>query len=614
MSHQESEIDDLYCIRHSLSHVLAQAVLNLWPDTKLAIGPPIDTGCYYDFMFAEPISDDDFKRLGKEMRTIINKGQTFEFTTLSIDDALAFWKERKQQFKIELIEDLAKKGETEVTNYTNIDRDGNETFVDLCKGGHVQNLKDIPADGFKLHSLAGAYWRGDESREQLTRIYVHAFGSKDDLKAHQVMLNEAKKRDHRKLGKALDLFTFSELVGPGLPLWSPRGTLVKNLLDDFVWELRYNKGYEKVSIPHITKKDLYEASGHWQKFSDELFKIETREGHEFAMKPMNCPHHTQIFDSLPRSYKDMPKRYAETTTCYRDEQSGELHGLSRTRAFAQDDAHVFCRDSQIKDEFLKIWDIIDTFYSVVGFNDLQVRLSLHDPDNFDNYMGTPEGWGKAESALRELAKERGVDAIEEIGEAAFYGPKIDFVTKDSIGREWQVATIQLDFIQPENFDLHCINEDGDKERINMIHAAIMGSLERFLSIYLEHIYGMFPLWLAPTQVALLPVADPHMEYATQVAGALQQQGMRVEIMDSSDSLGKRIRVGEKQRIPYLLVIGDEEVSGNTLAVRNVVTKEQVSVDKDEFISGVVDDRDSRALELRFGGQSNVAEVKKVSEV
>jgi len=420
MSPQEPEVDNLYRIRHSLAHVLAQAVLKLWPDTKLAIGPPIDTGCYYDFMFAEPISDDDFKRLGKEMRTIINKGQTFESATMSIDDAIAFWKERKQPFKVELIEDLATKGETEVTNYTNIDRDGNETFVDLCKGGHVENLKDIPADGFKLHSLAGAYWRGDETREQLTRVYVHAFANKDELKAHQTMLNEAKKRDHRKLGKDLDLFTFSELVGPGLPLWSPRGTLVKNLLDEFVWELRYDKGYEKVSIPHITKKELYEASGHWQKFSDELFKIETREGHEFAMKPMNCPHHTQIFDSLPRSYKDMPKRYAETTTCYRDEQTGELHGLSRVRAFAQDDAHVFCRDGQIKEEFLKIWDIIDTFYTTVGFENLQVRLSLHDPATPEKYMGTPEGWQKAENALRELAKERGVDAIEEIGEAAFW--------------------------------------------------------------------------------------------------------------------------------------------------------------------------------------------------
>ncbi|MDP7069446.1 MAG: hypothetical protein QF815_02870, partial [Candidatus Peribacteraceae bacterium] len=357
--------------------------------------------------------------------------QTFESETLSTDDAIKFWKSKDQQFKVELIEDLAASGEKEVTNYRNLDADGNETFIDLCKGGHVENLKDIPADGFKIMSLAGAYWRGDEKRDQLTRIYVAAFQSKDELRAHLHMLEEAKKRDHRKLGVQLDLFTFSELVGPGLPLWTPKGTMLRNLLDGFVWELRESRGYERVTIPHITKKELYETSGHWQKFADQLFHITTREGHEFAMKPMNCPHHTQIYASLPRSYKDLPQRYAETTTCYRDEQTGELHGLSRVRAFSQDDAHVFCRMEQVKEEFLKIWDIVDTFYSTVGFKDLEVRLSLHDPDNFDKYLGTPELWSNAETAIRELANDRGVDYSEDIGEAAFYGPKIDFITKDS---------------------------------------------------------------------------------------------------------------------------------------------------------------------------------------
>ncbi len=596
----EPVIDDLYKMRHSLAHVLAQAVQSLWPDTQLSIGPPIDTGCYYDFLFKEPISDEDFKKIEKQMRTIINKGQTFESETLSIKDAVKFWKGKKQKFKVELIEDLGKDGEKEVTNYRNVDSEGNEKFIDLCKGGHVENLKEIPADGFKIMSLAGAYWRGDETRDQLTRIYVAAFPSKEELKSHLEMIEEAKKRDHRKLGTSLDLFTFSDLVGPGLPLWTPKGTMLRNLLDGFVWELREQRGYSRVTIPHITKKELYETSGHWQKFADQLFHIKTREGHEFAMKPMNCPHHTQIYASKPRSYKDLPQRYAETTTCYRDEQTGELHGLSRVRAFSQDDAHVFCRMEQVKDEFLKIWDIVDTFYSTVGFGEMEIRLSLHDPDNFDKYLGTPELWKKAETAISELAKNRGVDYVEDIGEAAFYGPKVDFITKDSIGREWQVATIQLDINMPENFDLTCINEKGDKERIVMIHAAIMGSIERFFSIYLEHVAGQFPLWLAPVQVGLLPVADVHEEYAKSVEDMLKEQGMRTEYFDSSESLGKRIREGEKQKVPYLLVLGDKEKESEGVAVRNVVSKEQVEVSLKDFIEKTVGDITDRKLEASIG--------------
>lgn len=592
--------DDLYKIRHSLAHVLAQAILKLYPETNIAIGPPIDTGCYYDLQLAQPISDADFKAIEKQMRSIINQGQTFAVDELSIADAIAYWQEQNQPFKVELIEDLAKAGETTVTHYKNVNNDGETTFTDLCKGGHVENLNEIPADGFKIMSIAGAYWRGDESREQLTRVYLAAFSSKEALKEHLTMLEEAKKRDHRKLGQELDLFTFSELVGPGLPLWTPRGTLVRNLLDQYVWELRESRGYEKVSIPHITKKDLYETSGHWQKFSDELFKITTREGHEFAMKPMNCPHHTQIFSSQQRSYKHMPKRYAETTVCYRDEQSGELHGLSRVRSFAQDDAHVFCRQNQVKAEFLKIWDIIDTFYSTVGFKELQVRLSLHDPAAPEKYLGTPELWQTAEQSLRELAQEREVVATEEIGEAAFYGPKVDFVTKDSIGREWQVATIQLDVNMPDKFNLFCINETGEQERIVMIHAAIMGSLERFLSIYLEHIAGVFPLWLAPTQIGLMPVAGAHEQYTNALKAELEDRELRTEFFESNDSLGKRIRNGEKQKIPYLLVLGDTEVANNSVTVRNLKTKEQITMLKEEFIRTVQNEVTTRALEYTIG--------------
>ncbi len=596
----KENVDDLYKMRHSLAHVLAQAVQRLYPNTQLSIGPPIDTGCYYDFLFKKPITDEDFKKIEKEMRSIINKGQTFASETLSTKDAVKFWSDKGQKFKVELIEDLAKDGEKEVTNYANVDTDGNEKFVDLCKGGHVENLKDIPADGFKIMSLAGAYWRGDETRDQLTRIYVAAFPSKEQLRTHLEMLEKAKKRDHRKLGKELDLFTFSEMVGPGLPLWTPRGTQLRNDLDGFVWELRKAKGYDRVTIPHITKKELYETSGHWQKFADQLFHITTREGHEFAMKPMNCPHHTQIYASQPRSYKNLPQRYAETTTCYRDEQTGELHGLSRVRAFTQDDAHVFCRMDHVKQEFLHIWDIVDTFYSTVGFGELDVRLSLHDPDAFEKYLGTPEMWKKAEEAIRELAKDRGVPFTEDVGEAAFYGPKVDFVAKDSIGREWQVATIQLDINMPEQFDLTCINESGDKERIVMIHAAIMGSIERFFSIYLEHVAGLFPLWLAPSQVGILPVAGAHEEYAKSVETQLKEQGIRTEYLDSKESLGKRIREGEKAKIPYLLVFGDKEKESDGVTVRNIKTKEQVELSLKDFVKKTSVDIAERKLEPSIG--------------
>lgn len=595
------KVDDLYKLRHSLAHVLAQAVTKLWPGTQITIGPPIETGCYYDFLFPQPVSDADFGKIEKEMKKIINQGQTFRRDELSVSDAKKFWREKKQKFKVELIEDLEKNEKAEtVTHYANIGPKGEETFVDLCRGGHVENFREIPTDCFKLMTIAGAYWRGDEKREQLTRVYVAAFMTKKELDAHLHMLEEARRRDHRTLGKELDLFTFSELVGPGLPLWTPRGTLLRNLLDDLVWEHRQAKGYQRVTIPHITKKELYETSGHWDKFQNDLFHVRTREGHDFCMKPMNCPHHTQIFASLNRSYRDMPQRYAETTTCYRDEQTGELHGLSRVRAFTQDDAHVFCRPSQAKEEILKIWEIVDSFYQTVGFGKLRVRLSLHDPKEFKKYLGTPDMWAKAEGEIRAIATERKADFFESPGEAAFYGPKVDFIAKDAIGREWQVATIQLDINMPERFDLFCINEKGEKERIVMIHAAIMGSLERFLSIFIEHHAGLFPLWCAPLQVGIIPVAEAHDGYATKLHAELKEKGIRTQYYSYDESLGKRIRDGEKQKIPYLLVMGDKEAADNSVTVRNVKTKKQVTVPVAEFLKTVASDTASRKLELSIG--------------
>ncbi len=367
--------------------------------------------------------------------------------------------------------------------------------------------------------------------------------------------------DHRRLGQELDLFVFSDLVGSGLPLWTPRGTMVRDLLDAFVWELRKKRGYQKVSIPHITKKELYETSGHWDKFKDDLFRITTREGHEFAMKPMNCPHHIQIFARRPHSYREMPQRYCETTMMYRDEQSGELNGLSRVRAITIDDAHVFCRESQIKAEFSSIWEIVDEFYETFGFK-LEVRLSFHDPAHFEKYLGDKERWAFAEDTLRNIAKEKGVKTIPGVGEAAFYGPKLDFMAHDSLGRQWQVATIQLDMNMPERFDLTYINEKGEKERVAMVHYAVMGSLERFLSVILEHLNGKLPLWLSPVQVNVLPVSDKHTEYGKSVLAELRESDIRAEILDG-DSLGKRIRNTKLQKVPYFLVLGDEEVSANT---------------------------------------------------
>ena len=372
--------------------------------------------------------------------------------------------------------------------------------------------------------------------------------------------------DHKKLGRELDIFTFSDLVGSGLPLWTPKGTVLRNLLDEYVWELRRKCGYEKVEIPHITKRELYEKSGHWEKFKDDLFRIITREGDEFAMKPMNCPHHTQIYARKPWSYRELPQRYANTTMCYRDEQSGELNGLVRARAFTQDDAHAFCRESQVKDEFIKIWDIVQEFYVKFGFEPKKIRLSFHDPKHPEKYLGDKARWKIAEDILTSIAKEKGVETIDGIGEAAFYGPKLDFMAEDAHGRLWQVATIQLDMNMPERFDLTCINEKGEKERIVMIHAAIMGSIERFLSVLIEHLGGAFPMWLAPVQVKVLPISEKNNVYANEVLAALPAASIRADLDDANESLGKKIRNAKTEKIPYLLVVGDKEVEAKTISI------------------------------------------------
>lgn len=552
---KQSNLDNL---RHSAAHLLAAAVMELYPDAKRTIGPAIENGFYYDFDFGDTkISEDDLPQIESKMREILSTWDKFEGREVSPGEAKSAY--AGNEYKIELIDEFASGGQ-KLTFY----KSGN--YEDLCRGGHISNPKD-DLKHFKLLSVAGAYWRGNEKNPMLTRIYGTAFTSQKDLDHHLMQIEEAKKRDHKKLGKELDLFTFSDLVGAGLPLWTPKGTLIRNLLDDYVWQLRKAKGYQKVTIPHITKKELYQTSGHWEKFANDLFKIETREGHLFAMKPMNCPHHTQIYSHVNRSYKELPQRYAETTMVYRDEQTGELSGLSRVRCITQDDAHVFCRESQLQDEFFAIWDIIEDFYKSCGFPDLKIRLSLHDPDNMEKYLGTKDQWDNAESQLKSFIEERHVDFFEAVGEAAFYGPKIDFMAHDSLGREWQVATIQADRNMPANFDLFCINEKGEQERIVMIHAAIMGSIERFISIMIEHHAGSFPVWISPVQISVLPITDKHADYAKNVLDLLQAQGLRVELNDKNEPLNARIRDAQLQKIPYMLIIGDREMSSNVVSVR-----------------------------------------------
>lgn len=567
-------------MRHSCAHLLAASIQKLYPEAQFGVGPVVDNGFYYDVLLPEPLGDADLKKIEKQMKKFHSQNLAMEREEMGIDDAITWFKNADQPFKVELLTALKEKGTTslkeeELAEVTGGDVDNvsvykTGAFTDLCRGPHVASLKEIGA--FKLTTLAGAYWRGNEENPQMQRVYGLCFATKEDLDAHLAMLEEAKKRDHRKLGKELDLFTFSDLVGSGLPLFTPRGGHLRHKLDGFVWSLRKARGYERVEIPHITKKDLYERSGHWQKFSDELFKVSTREGHEFAMKPMNCPHHTQIYARKKWSYRDLPQRYANTTTVYRDEQSGELQGLSRVLSITQDDAHVFCRESQAKEEAFKIWDIIQEFYNEFGF-DLKLRLSTHDPANMDAYKGELADWEKTVAEFEGWLKEKGAEYTVAPGEAAFYGPKIDFIAKDSLGREWQVATIQVDRSMPDSFDLTCVNEEGKEERIVMLHAAIMGSIERFLSILIEHVGGSFPFWLAPEQIRLIPVGGDHVDFAHNLAGKLRGIEALVQVDDAAEGVGKKIRNAAMQKVPWTIVIGDKEVDGGDFQI-NVFGQEE----------------------------------------
>lgn len=554
-------------VRHSLAHLMASAVKELWPDSKATIGPAIDNGFYYDFDFATPISETDLARIEKKMREKAKNWDTYTQSFISVDEARERFKDNP--YKLELINEIEQNKEP-VSIYSSGD------FSDLCSGPHVSSLKEVDLGGFKILKLAGAYWRGDEKNKMLTRIYGLAFATQAELEAYETQQEEARKRDHRKIGKELKLFTISDLIGPGLPLMQPNGMIIRKELEDFLWDLHKRKGYNRVWTPHITKLSLYETSGHAAKFGEELFRVQGGD-EEFFMKPMNCPHHMQIFSDNQFSYRDMPVRYFEPATVYRYEKAGQLSGLARVRALTQDDGHLFCRVSQISEEVTTIVQIIKTFYTRMNMlNEYWVRLSVRGEDR-SQYLGSDDVWERAEAALEKAAKENDLNYRRVEGEAAFYGPKLDFMFKDAIGREWQLATIQCDFNLPERFDLAFTNEKGEKERPVVIHRAICGSLERFMSVMIEHFAGNFPVWLSPVQIKVIPVRDTHNAYAKTVADALLDAGLRVQFDDSDEGMGKKVRAGKVQKIPYLLIIGDKEIESNELTVESRDTEKQEKI-------------------------------------
>ncbi|MDD5083973.1 MAG: threonine--tRNA ligase [Candidatus Moranbacteria bacterium] len=552
--------DQLFNNRHSLAHLLAMAILKIDPKAQFGTGPVTDNGFYYDILLSDGItvSDKDFKILEKTMRGFINQKLDFIREEISIEAAKKLF--AHQSFKLELIDEIASRGEI-ITIYRTGD------FIDLCEGPHVGNTSEIPANSFKLFRLAGAYWKANEKNQQLLRIAGLAFESKEALDKYIWQQEEAKKRDHRKLAKELKLFTLSDLIGAGLPLMQPNGMIIRKSIEDYLWDLHAGKGYQRVWTPHIAKETLYQTSGHAEKFGDELFRVQGKED-KFILKPMSCPHHMQIFDDNQFSYRDMPVRYFEPATVYRDEKSGQLAGLTRVRAITQDDGHLFCRIDQIGQEVGVIVDIIKDFYTTFDLtSDYWVSLSVRG-ENRDKFLGDDSVWEAAEKALESAAKENNLPYKRVEGEAAFYGPKLDFMFRDAIGREWQLATIQCDFNLPNRFDLAYINEKGEKERPVVIHRAISGSLERFMGIIIEHFAGNFPLWLAPVQMVIIPISEAHHDYAKKVFKKLQNAGLRVTLRDDNESLGKKIRESKLQKIPYTLVIGAQEMESQTVTLES----------------------------------------------
>lgn len=603
--------DKLYAMRHSLAHITATAVQHLWPDAKFGVGPVVENGFYYDIdLGGQKLSEEDLPKIEAEMRTVIKQNEAFERFEKPVEEAIKWAKDVKQPYKEELLNDLKRAGTTVVkdldvaelglategdskTDKVSFYRNGD--FTDLCRGPHVEATGKVGA--FKLMRVSGAYWRGNEKNAQMQRLYGVAFATEKELRVYLDMLAEAKKRDHRKLGQELDLFVFSDLVGSGLPLFTPRGTVLREQIEKYSNELRQRSGFQKVSIPHMTKKDLYEASGHWAKFGEELFLVKSQEtSDQLVLKPMNCPHHTQIYASKPRSYRDLPIRYLDTTMVYRDEKTGELGGLSRVRSITQDDSHAFCRPDQIEMEINGLLSAAHDLYETVGMK-LRVRLSWR--DNSDAYLGSPELWRSAQDQLKNAVIANGLEYFEQEGEAAFYGPKIDFMATDAIGREHQVATVQLDFVMPERFGLEYTNEEGSLVKPVMIHCALLGSTERFLSVYIEHTAGKFPVWLAPEQVRVITVnqEDSTVAYAEKIAERAFELGLRLVVDNSNESVGKKIRAAELMKVPYTIVIGEKEIADGRVLPRIrkdlAVIAAHPDLDIEDFLKTVAHEAKSR---------------------
>lgn len=565
---------------HSSAHLMAAAISELYPNAKFGIGPSIENGFYYDIDFQDiTISSDDFPAIEAKMQEIASRKIQFVRREVSKKEALDYFSKKNEEYKVELINDLE---DGTITFYES------GAFTDLCRGPHLFNTAPIKA--IKLLNTAGAYWRGDEKRKQLTRIYGITFPKKKELDEYLVLLEEAKKRDHRKLGKEMELFTFSQKVGQGLPLWLPKGTDLRKRLENFLVKVQKRYGYLQVITPHIGNVDLYKTSGHYQKYAADSFRPITtpQEGEEYFLKPMNCPHHCEIFASKPRSYRDLPLRLAEFGTVYRYEQSGELHGLTRVRSFTQDDAHLFCTPDQIKDEFCKVIDIILYIFKTLDFKEYVAQISLRDPNNKEKYIGTDENWEKAESAIIEASKEKGLNTVVEYGEAAFYGPKLDFMVKDAIGRKWQLGTIQVDYNLPERFQLEYTAADQSKQRPVMIHRAPFGSMERFVAVLLEHTGGNFPLWLTPDQVIILPISEKYIDYAKKVRDLLDENDIRATIDERNEKAGRKIRDAEVSKVPFMVIVGEKESAENTISVRQHGAGDKGTMPVGQFINLIKD--------------------------
>ena len=563
---------------HSSAHLMAEALQELYPKTKFGIGPPIENGFYYDIDTSGDdvkISVNDLQKIEEKMLELARQKNEFIRREVQKEEAIAYFNNKGDEYKLELLEELE---DGSITFYTQ------GGFTDLCRGPHIPNTGAIKA--IKLMKVAGAYWRGDESRDQLTRIYGITFPKAKELKEYLELLEEAKKRDHRKLGKELELFMFSEKVGAGLPMWLPKGTQLRERLVNYLKDRQEDAGYVQVTTPHIGKKELYQTSGHWDKYGEDSFQpIKTpREGEEFLLKPMNCPHHCEMFAFRPRSYKELPLRFAEFGTVYRYEQTGELHGLSRVRGFTQDDAHIFCTPEQVKGEFIKVVDIVQEVLNMIGFEDVTAQISLRDPEKPEKYIGSEENWQSAEQAIIDACKEIDIKTVTEYGEAAFYGPKLDFMVRDAIGRQWQLGTVQVDYNLPERFELEYIGADNQAHRPVMIHRAPFGSLERFTSILIEHTGGKFPLWLTPDQFAILPISDRFNEYAESVQRDLAKHDIRGFIDDRSETIGRKIRDTELKKVPFMLIVGDKEVEAGGVAVRLQGEGDQGTMTVDEFVA------------------------------